>query len=193
DSSYYLGLSYVQLEQYDEALVYLEEAIEKTDDFTQIYQSRMVVGYLYVATKRYRLAEFEFQYLLDEGYESSKVYAALGYICFKQGNVPAGIRNLEKAVTLDPENPTALNSLAFIMANEDIRIPVALSYIRRALTRKPQNPAYLDTLGWILFKNGEYHKARQILQKACELAPENIEIKMHYAKVEESIMTGKKP
>lgn len=188
--SYYLGLCYAQLEQHEDALAYLDEVVANSHDFTHIYQSRMVIGYLYVATKRFRLAELAFQHLLDSGYESSRVYAALGYAYFKQGNIPASIQSLEKAISLDPKNPTALNSLAFIMANEGIRIPLALKYIRQALMSRPRSPAYLDTFGWVLFKTGEHDKARQVLRKACELAPKASEIKKHYAEVEKTINAG---
>ena len=185
--SYYLGLCYAQLELYDEALTCLDDVVARSDDFTHIYQSRMVIGYLHASTGRYRLAEFEFQHLLEEGYESSKVYAALGYIFFKQDNIPASIKNLEEAIALDPKNPTALNSLAFIMANEGLHMPLALTYIRQALLIRPKSPAYLDTLGWVLFKNGENKKALKVLKKARELAPGKVEIKKHCVEVEHAM------
>ena len=185
--SYYLGLCYAQLGQQDEALVYLDEVVASSRDFAQVYQSRMAIGYLYASTGRYRLAEFEFQHLLEEGYDSSKVHAALGYIAFKQGNIPASIKQLEEAVKLDPHNPTALNSLAFIMASEKMHIPLALKYIRQALVIRPASPAYLDTLGWVLFKNGESVKARKVLHKARQLAPQETEIRKHYAEVEQAM------
>jgi tetratricopeptide (TPR) repeat protein len=120
--SYYLGLCYAQLEQFDEALIYLDQVVAAAEDFAQVYQSRMLIGYIYANTGRYRLAEYEFQHLLDEGYDSSKVHAALGYILYKQGNIPASIKNLEEALSISAENATALNSLAFIMADEGIQV-----------------------------------------------------------------------
>ena len=191
--SYYLGLCYTKLEQYDEALAYLENVAEISEDFTQIYQSHMVIGYLYASTGRYRLAEFEFQHLLEAGYESSKVHAALGYLFFKQGNIPASIKSLEEALALDSKNSTALNSLAFIMAHEEIRLPLALKYIREALLIRPRSPAYLDTLGWVLFKNGEKEKAYKVLRKARELAPTMVEIREHCAEVRKTIGNEKIP
>jgi tetratricopeptide (TPR) repeat protein len=159
--SYYLGLCYAQLEQFDEALIYLDQVVAAAEDFAQVYQSRMLIGYIYANTGRYRLAEYEFQHLLDEGYDSSKVHAALGYILYKQGNIPASIKNLEEALSISAENATALNSLAFIMADEGIQLPKAKEYVRRALELRPDHPAYLDTFGWILYKTGDLVNAER--------------------------------
>ncbi|AHC14786.1 tetratricopeptide repeat protein [Salinispira pacifica] len=186
--SYYLGLCYTRLEQYDEALIYLDQVIASSDDFAQAYQSRMVIGYIYAETGRYRLAEFEFQHLLDEGYESARVHAALGYILYEQGNIPGSIKNLEEALNIDPENPTALNSLAFIMADQGLRLSVARDYIRRALNIRPDSAAYMDTLGWVLFKSGELEGAMKALKKARDLAPDEKEIQEHFAHVKKAGM-----
>lgn len=181
--SYYLGLCYTQLDQFDEALIYLDQVVAAAEDFAQVYQSRMLIGYIYASTGRYRLAEYEFQHLLDEGYESSKVHAALGYILFKQGNVAASIKNLEEALSLKTDNATALNSLAFIMADQGLRLQVAQDYIKQALELRSEHPPYLDTFGWILFKKGDLVNAERVLKRAVELAPDTAEIKEHLAQV----------
>ena len=68
--AYYLGLCYTKLEQYDDALLYLEQVVTNHTNLLLIYQSRLILGYIYCVTERYRLAEFEMKKLLDEGYES---------------------------------------------------------------------------------------------------------------------------
>ncbi len=181
--SYFLGLCYTQLEQFDEALIYLDQVVASGHDFAQIYQARMVIGFVYATTGRYRLAEFEFQYLLDQGYESSKVHAALGYVLYKQDNIAASVKNLEEALVMDAGNYTALNSLAFIMADQNIRLELAKNYIQRALKIRPDHPPYLDTYGWILFKTGDIQQAHNVLQKAVRLAPAEMEIAEHLNQV----------
>jgi Flp pilus assembly protein TadD len=186
--SYYLGLCYAQLEQFDEALIYLDQVVAAAEDFAQVYQSRMLIGYIYANTGRYRLAEYEFQHLLDEGYDSSKVHAALGYILYKQGNIPASIKNLEEALSISAENATALNSLAFIMADEGIQLPKAKEYVRRALELRPDHPAYLDTFGWILYKTGDLVNAERVLRRARELSSDEAEIREHLDQVKKAGM-----
>jgi Flp pilus assembly protein TadD len=131
-------------------------------------------------TDRHRLAEFEFSRLLEEGFESAKVHAALAHVQYAQGKTSASVVQLEKALEIDPENPTALNSIGYIMADNGIRPQAALSYCKKAVEQDPENPAYLDSLGWIYFKLGHTAEARAYLKKAHELAPENDEIAAHW-------------
>lgn len=178
--SYYLGLCYTNLGRFDEAVLYLEQVVTGDADFTQIYQGRMLLGYIYTVTDRARLAEFEFSRLLEEGFESAKVHAALAHVQYAQGKTSASIVQLEKALEIDPGNPTALNSLGYIMADNGIRLEAALGYCKKAVEAAPENPAYLDSLGWTYFKLGDVVEARTYLKKAHELAPENDEIAAHW-------------
>lgn len=181
--SYYLGLCYTHLGRYDEALLYLEQVINSEMGFPYIYQSRMIVGYIYAVTERYRLAEFEFGRLVDDGYESAKVYAALGYVLYAQDNVAGAVANLQKALKLDPRNATALNSLGYVMAEHEIKLELAEDYCRRALELRPDYPAYLDSLGWVQYKRGKLEEARDALRKALIGAPDNEEIQRHLHEV----------
>jgi tetratricopeptide (TPR) repeat protein len=94
--SYYLGLCYAQLEQFDEALIYLDQVVAAAEDFAQVYQSRMLIGYIYANTGRYRLAEYEFQHLLDEGYDSSKVMPPWATFCINREIFPPASRTWKK-------------------------------------------------------------------------------------------------
>ena len=57
---YYIGLALTQLGSYEEALLSLEQVVNSHFSFLHIMQARMVLGYIYSVTGRYRLAEFEF-------------------------------------------------------------------------------------------------------------------------------------
>ncbi len=177
--SYYLGLCYTQLGRHDEAVLYLEQVVSSELGFAQLYQARMVLGYIYAVTKRHRLAEYEFNQLLEEGFESAKVYAALAYACYYQGNVEQAIAHLEHALIIDPENANALNSLGYVLADQGTRLGRAISYCKRAVSKSPRNPAYLDSLAWCLFKNGRREEARQLLERAAKLGPGIAEIQEH--------------
>jgi tetratricopeptide (TPR) repeat protein len=184
---YYMGLCYTHLSRYDEALLYLEQVVTSDLGFAYLYQSRMILGYIYAITDRYRLAEFEFTSLLEQGYESAKVYAALGYVLYAQNKVPESIGMLEKALKIDKENANALNSLGYVMAENGIRLELALRYCEKAVSRKPGNPAYLDSLGWTQYRLGKYNEARRTLREALRKSPRNREIAGHLKVVMEHI------
>jgi len=177
--AYYVGLTLTKLERYDDALIHLEMVVTSHTSFLHVYQSRMILGYIYAITRRYRLAEFEFRKLLEAGLESTQIYASLGYISYSQGNVEDSITFLKRSLAIDPAYPNALNSLGYIYAEEGIELVQALEYCRKASELKPDNAAYLDSLGWVYCKLGEYEDARLCLRKALDLCPGTKEIARH--------------
>ncbi|MDR1625087.1 MAG: tetratricopeptide repeat protein [Spirochaetia bacterium] len=185
--SYYLGLCYTHLEKYDEALLYLEQVVASEEGLIHLYQGRMLLGVIYAITKRYRLAEFEFRKLLDDGFESAKVYSALAYVLFLQRKPEQSIAFLEKALGLEEDNANALNSLGYILAEQNTRLAAARKCCERAVEKNPKNPAYLDSLGWVYYRLGNLKDARMLLRKAVEYAPRNKEILAHLRAVMEAM------
>jgi tetratricopeptide (TPR) repeat protein len=176
---YYLGLCYTQLEQFDEALLYLEQVVTTDLNILHIYQSRMILSYIYTKTGRFKLAEFELESLLDSGYESAQVYAAFGYVAYQSGRTDEALVHLNKALSLDPDNVNAMNSLGYILAEEEKDLERALVLCRRAVERRPENSAYLDSLGWVYFKLGRISEARATLRKALSGSGGNKAIAAH--------------
>ncbi len=179
EQSYYLGLCYAKLSQFEEALLYLEQVVTSDLGFAQVYQARMILAFIYCETERFRLAEFELQKLIEDGYDSVQVHGALGFVLHAQGKKASAISQLERALEIDGQNPTALNSLAYIMAEENIRPGVALTYVRKALEKKPNHPAYLDTLGWVQYRIGNISEALHSLREAKKQWPDNKDIRKH--------------
>ena len=176
---YYLGLCHTQLEQYEEALLYLEQVVTTDLNILHIYQSRMILSYIYTKTGRFKLAEFELESLLDAGYESAQVYAAFGYVAYRSGRADEAITHLGEALSLDPDNVNAMNSLGYVMAEKGKNLERALVLCRRAVEKNPENPAYLDSLGWVYFKLGRITEARTTLRKALSGSGGNKEIAAH--------------
>ncbi|HKK47707.1 MAG TPA: tetratricopeptide repeat protein [Alkalispirochaeta sp.] len=178
--SYYLGLCYTHLGQHDEALLYLEQVVNSDIGFLHIYQSRMIMGYIYAVTGRHRLAEFELNRLLEDGYESAKVYAALAYAVYAQGKTAPAIANLEKALKIDQDNANALNSLGFILAENGVQMEIAERYCQRAVERFPQNAAYLDSLALVYRRQGRLQRAKELYEQAVRVSHGRAEIVDHY-------------
>ncbi len=178
--SYYIGLCYAHLDKHDEALLYLEQVVNSDIGFLHIYQSRMIIGYIYAVSGRYRLAEFELNRLLEDGYESAKVYAALAYAVYAQGKTAPAVSYLEKALAIDPDNANAHNSLGFILGENNIQLDVALQHCRAALARYPDNAAYLDSFALVQRRMGNLQRAKELYERAVRLSKGNAEIVAHY-------------
>jgi len=190
EADYYLGLTLTQLGRHEDALLALEKVVNSHFSFLHIMQARMVLGYIYSVTGRFRLAEFEFAKVNEMGLQSSQAFAALGYVCYAQRKVPESIEALTKALELDPRNANALNSLGFIYAEEKIDLGKALTLCRQAVEVAPRNAAYLDSLGWAYFRLGDFAEARTTFRRALDLAPGNREIAAHMRAAMDALKTS---
>ncbi|MBN2532521.1 MAG: tetratricopeptide repeat protein [Spirochaetales bacterium] len=185
--AYYLGLALTQLQRYDEALVFLEQVVSLRNDFLHVAQCRMILGFIYSETGRYQLAEFEYRKTLSGGVRSCQVYGSLGHIYYQMRRVDDSVDVLKKALSIDPDYPSALNSLGYIYAEEEINKLKAIELCKKAVTIRPRNPSYLDSLGWAHFKNGRIQEARSYLRKALDILPGNKQIAQHLKIVLDSV------
>jgi len=185
--AYYLGLCYTKLKQYDEALNYLEQVVTTGSDVLRIYQCRMMLAYIYVITKRIRMAEFELKRLQNSGLESPLLYNTLAYAAWSQNRNKDAVELYEKTLEIDTNNATAMNGMGYILADSGLDIMRGLRLCRKAVDSRPNSAAYLDSLGWAYYKSGEVVEARTWLRRALEIAPEEEEIKKHF-----KVVTGDK-
>jgi tetratricopeptide (TPR) repeat protein len=177
--AYYQGLCYTKLEKYDEALLYLEQVVTSDKLPLRTVQCRLTLAYVYMVTRRAKMAEFELDRLLKGGFESAQIYTMLAYVAWAQKNNPKAIELYEKALALDPKNLTATNGLGYILVDTGTDVKRGLELCRKAVQTRPQSAAYLDSLGWAYFKSGELNEARSTLRRALEIAPRHYEITKH--------------
>ncbi|MCR5606505.1 MAG: tetratricopeptide repeat protein [Treponema sp.] len=178
--SYYIGLCYAQMKRYDDALLYLEQVVTGDKNQKRVLQCRFLLAVIYCLSSRKRLADFELKKLLDTGYKPASVYAALAYVAWDQKSPNQSISYYEKALSIDPENATALNGLGYVLACENKDLAKALGYCKKALEKNPDDAACLDSLGWVYFKLGMFDDARKYLKLAFNKAEDNEEITEHY-------------
>lgn len=82
------------------------------------------------------------------------------------GNMEATEENLVAYLMLDPEDPTMLNFLGYLYAEENKNLEQALQLLNLALTISPDDPYYLDSLGWVHYRMGNYTLAAELVRKA---------------------------
>lgn len=185
--SYYLGLCYSQTEQYDEALLYLEQVVTTHPDFLHLYQCRLLLAVIYTNTERYSLAEYEVKQLIDGGYASVQVYSVYSYLLFQQKRSDESLKYINMAMELDPENPNVLNSSGYIEAEEGYNLDKALDLCKQAVRKQPEQAAYLDSLGWVYYKLGKFSEAHRYIKRAYQLSDNHPIIKSHLKAVAKEI------
>jgi tetratricopeptide (TPR) repeat protein len=88
-------------------------------------------------------------------------------------------------VAADPNNPEALNNLAYLLADQRNEPAEALKYAQKAKELAPNASAYADTLGWVYYHQGLYALAIQELERATAShasAASEYHLAMAYAK-----------
>jgi Flp pilus assembly protein TadD len=185
--AYLLGLCYARLKRFDEALLYLEQVVTHGDGGARLMQCRMSLAYVYSATGRSRLAEYELQKLIESSVETPQVCSALGHAHWKQGRLEDGLLWYSKALALEPDNPTALNGYGYLLACAERDLEKALTCCRKALDGDPNNPAYADSMGWTCLKLGRLEEAGQYLRSAAIGLGENEELRAHLQAYEKAV------
>lgn len=189
DIAYYLGLCYTKLNKYDDALLYLEQVVTSGAKLERILQCRFLLAVIYASSGRRRLADFELNKLLETGYMSASVCAAIAYVAWEQSDTEKCLNYYEESLKQNPENVTSLNGLGYVLACEDKDLTRALSLCKKAVSAAPESAACLDSLGWVYYKLGLYDDAIKYLEQAENLDRDNPEIAKHIKTV---MSAGKK-
>lgn len=178
--NYYIGLIYSRLSEYEQALEYLEQVVTASKDIAKVYQCRLILAFIYANTGRTRLAEFELSKLIEAGYESVQVFSSLAYVYYEHQETEKAIDYYEKALKAAPENSTALNGLAYILAETDRDLTRSLLLCKKAVEKQPENPAYLDSMALIYHKMDLPSEAESYITRAKEKLPDNKIILKHF-------------
>lgn len=83
------------------------------------------------------------------------------------------ITEYESLLAEMPNNPDVLNNLAYMLAEENVRLTDALEYAKRACEARPNDPGLLDTYSYLLYKNGKLVDAVESLQFALQQYEQN--------------------
>lgn len=177
--AYYLGLCYTKLEKYDDALMFLEQVVTSGSQLERVLQCRFLLAVIYAISGRKRLADFELNKLLETGYMTASVYAAIAFVAWEQKDTDKCLSYYEKSLKTDPDNISSLNGLGYVLACEEKDLTRALSLCKQAVKVAPKSAACLDSLGWVYYKLGLYNDALQYLQQAEQIDTDSIEIANH--------------
>ncbi|MBL4569865.1 MAG: tetratricopeptide repeat protein [Alcanivorax sp.] len=114
--------------------------------------------------------------------DNTELLYSRAMIAEKTGDLGKLETDLQRVLSINPDDASALNALGYTLANRTQRLDEAYSYISRALELRPNDPAILDSMGWVLYKRGEPETAREYLRRAYEKFPDP-EVAAHYGEV----------
>lgn len=144
-------------------------------------QPYFALGELYQkqgATKA-ALASYEKAAALAPG--DTKILSATAVLESDSGQAQQAIPMLKRQLVLDPNNDTAMNNLAFDLADTGTDLDQALSLAQKVARKFPDSPAVLDTLGWVYTKRGLNRPAIQVLRALVAKYPQEPAYRYHLA------------
>ena len=105
------------------------------------------------------------------------------------GNLDKAEEYLRKALSLEPQSPQRLNSLATFLIINERKVEEALGIIDKALILSPDNANYLHTKGMGLYTLGKYNEALELLEKSRDLKKPyySHEVTTHIGEVKKAI------
>ena len=128
-----------------------------------------------------------------QGASSINTLNALGNIYWQADILNEAEEYFREVMNLRPQNPDAINKLAYFLIDTDRNINEGLELADKALLLRPDYYISLDTKGFGLYKQGKYEDAKLILEKSWELKPDGFddEIYFHIEDVKKAIASNK--
>ncbi len=89
---------------------------------------------------------------------------------YTNSNVDQAFKYFEKALDINPNNPTTLNNYAYYLALANRDLAKALKMSEKSNSLQPQEPNFIDTWAWVLFQQGNYTAALEKINEAHSLS-----------------------
>jgi tetratricopeptide (TPR) repeat protein len=115
--------------------------------------------------------------------DDAQVVFRYGMFLERRGESAEAMKQMQRVLALEPDNPYALNYVGYTWADEGVNLELALTYIKQAVTLKPQDGFIRDSLGWVYFRLGNLDQALIELEQAIALEPEDPNIHEHLGDV----------
>lgn len=165
-----------------EAAHLLRKAISKTSEDEQLNFYFALAG-LYEANKQPGETEKVFEEVISHFPDSVEAYLQYGMFMERTGRPNGAMSQMQKVLSIDPDNILALNYVGYTWADQGIKLEEALKYIKKAVAAKPEDGFIRDSLGWVYFKLGDLKRAVAELERALAYEPEDPTIREHLGDV----------
>jgi tetratricopeptide (TPR) repeat protein len=184
-----LGVIYERKGQLDLAIQSYEGAIETDPEYSRCFNA---LATLYASHNRnLSVALALVGKALQLEPKSASYVATKAFVLSRMNRRSEAIESNKYAIKLDPDYATALNNLAYLYADEGIKLDTAMALVDRALKTVPDDGHLLDTKGWIYYKKGDYRLAQQFLEEADSRVPKNEEIMNHLKAAKEAALKSR--
>jgi tetratricopeptide (TPR) repeat protein len=138
----------------------------------------LLLAKLYVATGKQQTALDRLNTLVSKT-NSPSGYMQIGVIYEAMKDYPKARDAYEKSISLSPNFVPAINNLSYLYSERLNDLDKAYPLAKKATDLAPGDPASEDTLGWIVYKKGDYARARALLEDSAGKMPNEAEVQYH--------------
>ncbi|HMC27829.1 MAG TPA: tetratricopeptide repeat protein, partial [Verrucomicrobiae bacterium] len=170
------GRSYVVEKNSAAAEAALRKAIELDPNLAAAYNLLVAI---YVEANKLPEALKELEIVLGKNPQYFPALLTSGIIYERMGDFAKARDNYEKVLALSPNFIPALNNLAYIYSEKLNNLDRAGELARKAHELASAEPSVEDTLGWVLYRQGKYQEAAELLEQSASKSPGNGEIQFH--------------
>ncbi len=174
DLLFIIGSLYREKGNFENALNYLDQALQFTEDTLQVYHLKATV--LEEAGK-YAQSDSLYSVMIDKNPDDPIALNNYAYSLATRGEKLDMANNLvNKALEIVPENPSYLDTKGWVLFKQG-NYTEAKKYLQKALQEIGENSEIMEHLGDVMMKMDKPEEAKTYYQKALELDPENERLK----------------
>jgi tetratricopeptide (TPR) repeat protein len=181
--------------QFTEAVSAYDEAIRRTaaDGLPERWSLLYDRGVALERSGQWQRAESDLQHALKLKPDQPMVLNYLGYSWIDRGeNLQSGLKMIEKAVELRPEDGYIVDSLGWAHYRMG-DYAGAVQYLEKAIELVPEDPTINDHLGDAYWRNGRLVEARYQWRRALQFGPQAEDVKPIEAKLEHGLNVSAAP
>ncbi|UYP48219.1 hypothetical protein NEF87_004504 [Candidatus Lokiarchaeum ossiferum] len=183
---YHLGLTYIQLGQFENGLTHYRKIHEIPPSVEGIEYDRIMYS-LYInmgstlqvlARRKQKPELFEeaitcYTYALQIKDFDPRVWNNLGNAYLDMNKFQDAIRCFNKAIKLDDEFPEAYYSLSLVYESMKM-YEKAVEVLKKGLRWKARNKTYLNRIAGLTFGLGNFQEAKEYAKRAVDVKPDDL-------------------
>ena len=178
DYRYDLARFLARINENADAIRELEAIVKKQPGYQP---AQTLLGELLLRQNDIESARQHFLTAIKGNHPSPDALVHMGTLMARESKYNQARDYLEKALAIRPNNPTANNNLAYILAETNTELDQALTCAQRATAAAPDNAAFADTLALVYIKRDLYDRAITVLSGIVASHPDQVPFRYHYA------------
>ena len=172
----------------EEGIPFARRAVEMAPDSIAAW---VTLGRLHADAKRHAEATRVWRDAAAHFPDETVLALEVSFSLERAGDIAGAEQAVRDVLARWPEDASALNSLGYLLADQNRDLEVALRLIQRAIEQDPDNGAYVDSLGWAYFRLGRLAEARETLERAVHLTGGDPIVREHLGDVYKELQLNK--